>query len=510
MIHFDPFDPTESESTNTSTPDSEHLELYREKEGPEPEGSSKPELREPTKLPIPVPISPPTIPNDDLQEGGTGDDRSGVEHRTKKPTSPEPDPGASTTSIPNDDLLTTEKDSPSSVMRVPSRANHDLIHHIQQEGLYTNSRRPYIDHYRYILHLITEKRLTDHRFKDEGRPVCIGHKYLHRFLSKTKTSSFLKNLIRWGILESDGQWWNGPDPKALGYRLTERYRNDEVVQVSYADLLLQEKAASREAILDEFDTAIDTEGYKESRLWLQALVIDKTSAESHIESHWKLGKSDYNFRREAVRRIDEKMFWFWTGRKSKRAYHNLTNLPRDLRQFLSIDGKPLCQVDIACSQVVFLHLILKEAGAIPEHEIQDMEALLISNTFYEAIAPPGVPRDRAKDRFYKEVLFAKRARTTKLTRIFDERFPSYSREIARMRAQESGGVPTRAAILQTAEAGVVFPAVHRFSEMTDGKVPIITIHDSLVTVPDSLELAQAALEAEFKERYQFIPVTTFK
>lgn len=395
-------------------------------------------------------------------------------------------------------------------MSIPSHANDDLTRFIKHEGLYVNSRRPYIDHYRYILHIITVRRLTDHRFRDEGRPVCIGHRYLHRFLSKTKTSSFLKNLIRWGILESDGQWWNGPDPKALGYKLTERYRNDVVVQVPYTDLLLRDKAATHEAILDEFDTALDTEGYEESRMWLQALVIDKTSAESHIESHWQRGKSDYNFRREAVRRIADKRFWFWTGRKSKRAFHNLTNLPRDLRQFLSIDGKPLAQVDIACSQVAFLHVTLKDAGVIPEHELRDMEALLTSNTFYEAIAPPGVPRNRAKDRFYKEVLFAKRARTTKLTRIFDERFPCYSMEIARMRERESEGAPSRAATLQTAEAGVVFPAVRRFTILTNGDVPVLTLHDSLITVPGYLELAKAALEAEFEERYQFKPVITIK
>ncbi len=469
---------------------------FKEKGKKESFSSSNPKdpaLTQPTSN-----IPPP--PNDDRF---TEDEISLTPPQASEPLLP--------SNTPNDDRQPDYEESHLlPCMRVPVRASEHIKRCILEEGLYALSRRPYIEHYMFILHLITERRLTHSRFRDETRFVCLGHKHLHRFISKGNTASFLQNLIRWEILEKDGQYWNGVDPKALGYRLTERYKNDETIEVAYTDTLLRKKVTQHKFLFDEGDATVDLAGYAESRRWLHALEIDLPSAESHIHEHWHHDPWKWRFRMEAAKMIANKTFWFWPGGRSRRVYHSLTNLPKDLRTFLSIHGQSLRQADIACSQPLFLHLLLKSTGLIPDHEVKDMEGLLATNTFYEAIAPPNVAREKVKERFYKEYLFAKKERTTKLTKIFCERFPTYAREISRLRQDERSTGVTLAAQLQSTEADVIFQAVYRFAIMTGNSVPILTIHDALVTIPESIETAKAVLESVFKERYDFIPILTIK
>lgn len=399
-------------------------------------------------------------------------------------------------------------------MSLPLRVEQEIVARVKENtppSITKRKRKDFTDHYRFIVHLIQERRLTDNRFKDEGKFVCISHKHLHKYISKDNTSRFLRELQDWEILECDKAYWNREDPKALGYRLRETYWHDEIVDIEYSDAMLREKVVKKWAALENQDPIIDLPGYRECRRWHSKLAIDRASAEGYIRQQYQERKGEYRFRMEAVRRIASGRFWFNTGPKSRRAFHNLSNLPKDLRRFLSVHGYPLRQADIGCSQPLFLHLMLKPAGVIPIAEEADLAQLLVTNKFYEAIMPDGTVRDRVKQRFYKEVLFGKGSRMTKVIKLFNARFPTYAREIARLHEEEQAGKSlSLAALLQSTEAAVVFNAVHRFSTQTNDQVPIMTIHDSLVTTPDHLDLAKEILESVFEEVYQIKPVISIK
>lgn len=362
-----------------------------------------------------------------------------------------------------------------------------------------------------VIHLMGERRAMDHRLRDEGKYICISHRYLHRFLSKERTTAVLKDLLDWEILETDQKHWNGPDPKAYGYRLTEPYRASDLVRVPFIDKRLMDKVAGAlgESQVDE--EVAHLPGYRECLRWVSQIAIDRSMAEQFIARTYPERTSQYRHRMDAINRIAEGRIWFRIGKNSNRAFHTLSGLEKDLRPFLSVAGQPLQQVDIGCSQPLFLYLLLRRGANIPNAEEQDMHFLLVSGDPYEVLDPGHIGRERTKTRFYREVLFRKTKRTTKVAKRFAERFPTYSNEIHRLHEEARNCTgPSLAALLQRTEAEVVFEAVHRFAERTGDAVPIMTIHDSLVTTADHLDLAKEVLEEVFMERYSIKPILHIK
>lgn len=359
----------------------------------------------------------------------------------------------------------------------------------------------FLDHYRWIIHSIVYRKLTDHRYEDPDSFIPINQEVLRKFISQRKATTFLQDLKDWQFIE----WLKGYEPGVCSrvYRSKPPYDQAPIIGIEITDARLAKKV--RKHAQKEHDAIrARNDGYSAVLLWLEALTIDEVSASEHVKKHFAPKGDSYNSRFVAIDAIANRQFRLDID-GSGRAHHNLSNLAGDLRPFVSIDGRPLYQVDVACSQPRFMHFVLRDEIA-DKAEVARMEELLTTG-FYAALNTKGIPIEPFKERFFTDVLFGRGDYKNWVTKAFEAQFPSYARAIAK--AKENGHKPFAIA-LQQAEARVIFDAVQRFVAATAGKVPILTIHDSLVTWPEWTRTARDALEAAFHDLYGVKPLLRVK
>ena len=131
----------------------------------------------------------------------------------------------------------------------------------------------------------------------------------------------------------------------------------------------------------------------------------------------------------AVENIQLKEWFFATDQRSGRVFNNITGLPKKLRPFLRLDGKPLVETDVANCQPF---LLLGLYGNEPERE--QFQEWVKDGQFYEkfaaAVGFECSPVNRGEFKDSVLVFLFDRVRRTphKYAEIFAKQFPVlYSR-----------------------------------------------------------------------------------
>jgi predicted GIY-YIG superfamily endonuclease len=154
---------------------------------------------------------------------------------------------------------------------------------------------------------------------------------------------YLNNLISDGIVETNNRYIAGKTSK--GYRYTSVYNDSELIRYDFTDKhiskKLSEESKVKEAVKKKYSYL-----YK----WFASgkLTIDSDAAFKLIKSHNLSEALKYS-----VGAIQSGIWRFKVSGEGKRLYTNLTNLKRELRQFLRYDGKELVELDIKSSQPYF-------------------------------------------------------------------------------------------------------------------------------------------------------------
>jgi hypothetical protein len=364
-----------------------------------------------------------------------------------------------------------------------------------------NSR--HLDHYRWVLSSITFLRVTDRRFVRDSF-VPLNQEVLRAIISKRKTTQILADLCKWGIIEQNRSWWAGRH--SMTYRLKEPFISEKVKALPLVDKGMNKRLARFRASRETFAQKAGP-GYVSVHKWLQNLRIDRVRAMRFIRHRYPLHSEEYKARLIAVDLIANGLFFFTVDDKAGRAHHNLSNLAADLRPFVTVEGQPLVQVDISNSQPLFLHLTISTDKTIDQDEVERMRALVSAGEFYDALKPVGTEREQFKKEIFRDVLFGAGEYSNATTEHFRLQFPTYAEALARMKVPDFTKV---AVTMQTIEAKVIFKAVERFAHTTAFSVPILTIHDSLVTTPAHIALAERTLHEVFQEQHGIVPPTKIK
>lgn len=362
----------------------------------------------------------------------------------------------------------------------------------------------YLDQYRFIISHIVFERMTDKRYEEEGSYVRMNMDTLRRHISQDYAYRFRDALIAWKIIECNGVY-SKREHTSFGYRLTDEYRGGRLMAMNVCDPLLQRNIGRMRREQEERIQQYPP-GYAAVAKWLSALTIDKVKAESHITEHFHEGSDKHGARMLAVDGIAHKQFWCIVDGKAGRAHHNVSNLAGDLRPFLTIHGKPLEQIDIANSQPLFMHLLFARQGGLDPSEQARMESALLSGQFYGMLNAEQLEVEAFKESFY-QFLFGDNIKRGRVAKRFTKEFPSYALQI--QRAKE-GDYTKFAILLQAEEANVVYEAVKRFVEKTHDNAPILSIHDSLVTTPDLINMARDALAETFMALHGVTPLLRLK
>ena len=217
-----------------------------------------------------------------------------------------------------------------------------------------------------------------------------------------------------------------------------------------------------------------------------------------------------------------------------RVHTNLTNLGRNLREFIRHDGRPLWMVDIANSQPLIMALTLRSEAKMPNdflsyrgktppssHQIPPTPPsttslpyvgtywdthqnvpnkfleLCLEGRFYEYLMPlTGYDRATVKERFFA-VAYGKpwQAAKSKVGQVFAAEFPAEWAKIRAINAKDHGSLARH---MQTVESYLCVWRTCGALMREFPSAPLYTLHDCLVTDHEHIDSFATRLRAEFR------------
>lgn len=272
--------------------------------------------------------------------------------------------------------------------------------------------------------------------------------------------------------------------KSKTYSLSVKYSKDEIVRVPIQSKHIlngiEEFHEERQKITQSNWTAVDSH--------IQSC-LNKTSFE--VEEGRKYAVTNYTGYKlirgqNSITNFESRTFRFFKPQKDGRLYYTLTSMPKEMRRFLRYEDKSLWEADLKC---FWPSCLVRLSRGEERHRL---EALLANGKFYEFVAmliDKNIPRDDVKKTFCKHVLFTENRIMPKLKRQFSDVFPQLMQEVAKIKEK---GASELEAYLNKLESSIVFPVVETLPFA-------MTIHDSVVTAAEFIDIAQKRLEERASE-----------
>jgi hypothetical protein len=375
---------------------------------------------------------------------------------------------------------------------------------------------------------------------------------------------YLDFLMQAGVIQSDNCYVVGE--KCKGYCFTEEYTGKELIPIEVADYglyrgigrLKKESSKKLKASIrgysyltgwwDTGNLKIDTkaafewiDGYKRERA--DEIPADSYDREGRLKN---IIDTCEDFKMQ-VRGINEGWLKYGFSGKGHRFYNPISNLKKELRNYLTYDGKGLVSIDIKNSQPYFsilLHQIafweairakksrirgireIKEIEGIGKvgidniitllktsetqsyqgSQIQEFLRLVVEGKLYEYIQENF--RLLYPDRFYnrentkKEVMriFYSNPKKDSIPFYepccwFGEHFPITYELFKTIKASDYTLLPV---LLQRIESFIVIDTICKKINKSHPTIPLFTIHDSIVTTEESRAIVEAIMREELK------------
>jgi hypothetical protein len=169
-----------------------------------------------------------------------------------------------------------------------------------------------------------------------------------------------------------------------------------------------------------------------------------------------------------------------------RFHSNFTRLCSEVRNHLEIDGKRLVEIDITSSQVLFLAKVL---GPAAEELVVDLKAGRVYERFQ---AHTGLPtRAAAKQEFFHSIYGGIRQ-----TKAFCELWPAAGEALKQLKRDHGyKWVPQE---MQRRESDLILRTVVDTLRRDHPEVPVVTVHDSIATTAQYVDLVRSLLLEAFE------------
>ena len=171
----------------------------------------------------------------------------------------------------------------------------------------------------------------------------------------------------------------------------------------------------------------------------------------------------------------------------------LTNVRREWRHCLRVDGRALYMSDVANSQPLVLASVLREKGV---GGCDEYVRLCEEGRFYDQAAEElGVGRDDAKRNLVSYVFFGKNKYRSKYHTWLQERFPPVYEFI---RTAKRTDYARLARMLQRQESKIVISGACDDMMLLEPDLFVATIHDALLYLPEDRETVEGRLREAFR------------
>jgi len=443
---------------------------------------------------------------------------------------------------------------------IPDRLNieHDL------ENYGDKKLKSHINKFKYLIHLLYVTPLTNRRYykiltattKSVTKRIHIplsgkrlsymfGERYYKKILDVSKELKYIESTDHWIIGE-----------KSIGYRLTKNLRNqtykrDHITSPILIRKILQGKSSYE---LDEVGRLLFDK--------LKELDFDFDSAKQYLNDCI----NDGTYQPLDVRYLSRKLMidsWKYQGIRAKvdnkgfRLHTNLTNLAKELRQYLSWQGNKLVGIDISNSQPFFLIGRLIEyyhpsnkrtlttyydevvpfdskilidsisnmyqsilTGSVPSYDLTILEKLPPDVQNYIYLTVTGKLYDtllELKNREWESnntreeiktnvlTLFYQKEiddQTSKLKEVFKFIFPNVFKYIEISKRRDYRNFPIS---LQRAESDMILRTICKRILGEQPDIPIFTIHDSIFSIEEHIPYIKKVINEEIFKKYSILP-----
>lgn len=367
--------------------------------------------------------------------------------------------------------------------------NFYLPRNLDYQSLRDEYRLEYAEKLLFFISSIHFRRVTSGDLPPDGF-VQLGSRFLGGFIRLNDVKRVKEDLIKWGIIETDNHYIKGE--KCIGFRLTEQYRREKVHCVP----ALYPKTKSVDLETEETKQLKESEIMKYLEDNLKKLTIEPQALKL-LENEFNKSVESYNYGFISYHLIKDKNWFFSADKNTGRVFHNVANLSKELRPFLRYGGASLAEVDVSnCQPMLLFSLYQGEQSA----ESERYKDIVENGRFYEAIqAITGQDRKTTKKRFMS-FAFGKVEFENKVSKAFNILFPELARKINELKAADYKQLSNT---LQKLEADLIIQAVIPLCAAK--KIPVVTIHDSILTLPKFRGEVAAMIKAECERLYKLTP-----
>lgn len=390
--------------------------------------------------------------------------------------------------------------------------NPELVKVLKKKLKEVTVKKNFLYHYLYICHVIAYLKTTDKKFR-EMEYANINYKTAIKVISKYKYKQIITNLLEWGILECDNSVKIGY--KSKGYKLKSPYdRNFKRIPVKDKKMNKKLNEFRQSNTLKNQERSLAYQYLEETNKWI---TIDSKKALKYNKDNYfgESTMSTYDANFYSISNLSDGCHRFTVDSTGNRAHTNLTNLKSDLRQFLTVDGEHLGDIDIPNSQPLFFYLHIKYLVEIPESEKRRYKEIVESGQFYEffmeRLGIPQKERNNVKQKIIAAIFFDKnRNKESRYVKILKKEFPYIADYIYKTKKDDRTKL---ASLLQKAESKFIIEKavneyINRFGENYEF---VSTIHDSIVAQESNLENVKNVLEYCFNEEdiYPILSINLF-
>jgi hypothetical protein len=349
----------------------------------------------------------------------------------------------------------------------------------------------------YIITIIYRGRWNTS--KKDGEYVLINANTLQRIIGDKFATKALRLLKKLQIVESDNFYVRGY--KSRGYRFKEPYQSGVFLEIDpRADvstrLALRSPQVKVETIEHEYLLNI----------------LRRVSISYSISNFWTTfqpkNKRQEDYYRKSIEFIQKHQWFFTFDPKTGRVFNNITSLPSVLRPFLLIDGKPLIEIDVANCQPLLMLTFYKD-----EPERHQFAAVVNQGRFYEMLNSelkkpyPQNQKDKIKKAVFKQIMFGgEKQKRFNLYKTFAKLFPLLASRIQIVKTPNHAKL---ALVLQSLEAELMIKGVVGKIAATT-KIPVLTIHDSILTFPEHEMEMRELITNQFDKRLGIRPLLKTK
>ena len=347
--------------------------------------------------------------------------------------------------------------------------------------------------------------------------------YLRRVIPQTFERELRKRLEYAGVIGCDYCYIEGL--KSYGYRLMPKYQTKHKRIPIRHPLIGKNIERLRKGLLQTL-SKVHRHLFKQ----FERLTIDLTDV--HVDAHVNDVWANFNEMTLDLLRNKE-----WTPNVCQygRFHTPLTRLLSDYRKGLRLDGQRVINLDLANSQplflsVLFLKVLSKQINNQFIDEQKDLRTCLLNSENVSSLSVPfpigpytmgevikddvreyiqltqkgqlyeylstnsSLSRKEFKEKLFKDVFYGKNRVRTKLMEDFERLFPNV---FAFIRKVKRTNYERLAWVMQKEESRLMIDLVCGRLMKEHPDVPILTIHDSIMTTPAKEDVVTDVIRAEF-------------